>query len=142
MTGPQLIFAAAAVAYLVGIVIQVLLAGAAVFDVIDFVPHVGLGWLLGSAPLILIPLAIAARAPLETISLTVVLAFDAMIQPELALARDDTPVIAALHPVNAFVLFWLTLVVARRAVALAREPTPLAASPVSGVPASTPRGSD
>ena len=122
------LFAAAAAAYLVGIVIQVLLAGAAVFEAIDFVPHVGLGWLLGSAPLILIPLAIAARAPLETISLTVVLAFDAMIQPELALARDDTPVIAALHPVNAFVLFWLTLVLARRAVALAREPKPLLAA--------------
>jgi hypothetical protein len=141
VTGPQLIFAAAAVAYLVGIVIQVLLAGAAAFDVIDFASHSGLGWSLSSVPLILVLLAIAARAPLGTISLTVVLLLDAMLQPELALARDDAPVVAALHPVNAFVLFWLTLLVARRAVAQAREPTPLAQS-ASPVPAPTPPGGD
>ena len=52
----------AAVAYLVGIVIQVLLAGAALFDMTDFKAHVGLGWALGSAPIVLLPLAIAARA--------------------------------------------------------------------------------
>jgi hypothetical protein len=142
VTGPQLIFAAAAVAYLVGIVIQVLLAGAAVFDVIDFVPHVGLGWSLSSAPLIVVLLAIAARAPLGTISLTVVLALDAMIQPELALAREDSPVIAAFHPVNAFLLFWLAFLVARRAVALARAPTPLVARAATEVPAPTPPGGD
>lgn len=136
------VFAAAAVTYLVGIVIQVLLAGAAVFELIEFAPHVGLGWLLGSAPLLLIPLAVVARAGLSTVSLTIVLAFDAMIQPELALAREDDPVIAALHPVNAFVLFWLTLLVVRRAVALAREPTPLVARAASTVPAPAPPGGD
>jgi hypothetical protein len=141
VTGPQLIFAAAAVAYLVAIVIQVLLAGAAVFDVIDFAPHSGFGWSLSSAPLILVLLAIAAQAPLGTISLTVVLTLDAMFQPELALARDDAPVVAALHPVNAFVLFWLTVLVARRAVALAREPMPVA-QPATEVPAETPPGGD
>ena len=142
MTGRRLLFAVAAVAYLVGIVIQVLLAGAAVFELIDFVPHVGLGWLLGSAPLILIPLAIVARAPLGTINLTILLALDAMLQPELALARDDAPVIAAFHPVNAFLLFWLTLLVTRRAVALAREPTRPVARAASAVPAPTPPGGD
>ena len=50
MNGWRLLFAAAAVAYLVGIVIQVLLAGAALFDMTDFKAHVGLGWGLGSAP--------------------------------------------------------------------------------------------
>jgi hypothetical protein len=50
------------------------------------------------------------------------LATDAMLQPELALARHDSPVIAALHPVNGFLLFWLALLVARRAVALSRAP--------------------
>jgi Family of unknown function (DUF6220) len=142
VTGRRRLFAAAAAAYLVGIVIQVLLAGAAVFELIDFVPHAGLGWLLGSAPLLLIPLAIVARAPLATISLTVVLALDAMLQPELALAREDAPVIAAFHPVNAFLLFWLALLVARRAVAFAREATPPVARAASAVPAPTPPGGD
>ena len=142
MSGPQLIFAAAAVAYLVGIVIQVLLAGAAVFDVIDFAPHAGLGWSLASAPLILVLLAIAAAASRGTILLAVLLTVDAMLQPELAAARDDAPVIAALHPVNALLVFWLALLVARRAVALAREPTPLVGRAATEVPAPTPPGGD
>jgi hypothetical protein len=118
----RLLFAVAAVAYPVGVAIQVLLAGAAVFEITDFTLHVGLGWALGSAPVLLIPLTILARAGLATVALTIVLATDAMLQPELALARHDSPVIAALHPVNAFLLFWLALLVARRAVALSRAP--------------------
>jgi hypothetical protein len=37
-----------------------------------------------------------------------------MFQPELAAARHEAPVIAALHPVNALLVFWLTWLVARR----------------------------
>jgi hypothetical protein len=120
VNGWRLLFAAAAVAYLVGIVIQVLLAGAALFDMTDFGAHVALGWGLGSAPIVLLPLAVAARAGHNTVLLTLALTLDALFQPELAAARHDSPVIAAFHPVNALILFWLALLVARRAIVHAR----------------------
>jgi uncharacterized protein DUF6220 len=142
VSASRLLFALAAVAYVVGIVIQVLLAGAALFDVTDFDAHVGLGWLLGSAPILLIPLAILARAGPGTVSLTIVLTVDAMIQPELALARHDSPVIAAVHPVNALILFWLALVVARRAIVLAREGARRSAPAATAIPAPTATASD
>ena len=142
MNGWRLLFAAAAVAYLVGIVIQVLLAGAALFDMTDFKAHVGLGWGLGSAPIVLVPLAIVARAGRGTVLLTIALTLDAMLQPELALARHDLPVIAALHPVNALLLFWLALLVARRAIVLARERTRRVAPAAATIPAPTATGGD
>jgi len=74
-------------------------------------------------PVLLIPIAVGARAGGDTAMLVVLLTLDAFLQPGLAESRHDSPVIAALHPVNAFVLFWLAIVVARRAVALARRPT-------------------
>jgi hypothetical protein len=138
----RLPFAVGAVAYLVGIVIQVLLAGAAVFKMTDFEAHIGLGWALGSAPILLIPLAIAARASATTFSLTVALAFDAMIQPELALARHDNPVIAAFHPVNALFMFWLALLVARRAIVHARGHDRRVVPPATAVQAPTTTGGD
>jgi hypothetical protein len=142
LSGWRWLFAAAAVAYAAGIAIQVLLAGAALFEMIDFVPHYQLGWGLSSAPLLLIPPAILARAGRGTILLTVALAFDAVLQPELAAARDTMPVVAAVHPLNAMLLFSLAVLVARRAVALAREPLRPPASPQAVVPAPTPPVSD
>jgi hypothetical protein len=142
MNGLRLLFAGAAAAYLVGIVIQVLLAGAAVFEMTDFTAHTGLGWLLGTAPILLIPLAIAARAGLSTFNLTVALAFDAMIQPELAVARHDNPFIAAFHPVNALLLFWLASLVAYRAIAHARDQNRRAEPATSAVGAPTATGGD
>jgi hypothetical protein len=138
----RILFAVAAVAYLVGIVIQVLLAGAAVFDMTDFDAHRMLGWGLASAPTLLIPLAIAARASATTFSLTVALAFDALFQPELAAAREDEPVIAAFHPVNALLIYWLALLVAHRAIAHVRERNRPAEPATAGVRASTASGGD
>ena len=124
MTALRYLFAAGSVAFVVAIVIQVLLAGAALFKMIDFLPHAALGWLLPLVPVLLVPIALGARADGDTAMLVVLLALDAFLQPGLAESRHDSTVIAALHPVNALLLFWLAIVVARRAVALAREPIP------------------
>jgi len=140
MSAWRLTFAVAAAAYVGGIVIQVLLAGAGLFEMTDFDMHIGLGWALGSAPILLIPLAIVARAGRGTILLTVVLTLDAMVQPELALARHDSPVIAALHPVNALILFWLALLVARRAIMLASEGARRSAPAATATPGPTATG--
>src|SRR5262245_46410865 len=114
------LFAAGSVAYVVGIILQVLLAGAALFGMIDFTAHGALGWNLSLVPLLLLVFAALGQVGRGLILLTVALTLVAMLQPELALAREDSPIVAALHPVNALLLFSLAVLVARRAVAVSR----------------------
>jgi hypothetical protein len=114
VTLSRILFAAAAWSYLAGVVTQVFLAGAGLFELTDWTAHTQLGWSLASAPLILLALSLVARSGRGTILLTAALVLAAMIQPELAAARHEAPVIAALHPVNALLVFWLTWLVARR----------------------------
>jgi hypothetical protein len=142
VSGWRWLFAVAANAYVVGILVQVLLAGAALFEMVDFVPHGQLGWGLAYAPLLLIPLAILAGGGRRTTLLTAALALDAMLQPELAAARHDMPLVAAFHPLNAVLLFSLAVLVAGRAVALAREPLQPAVPSPAGIPAPTPPVAD
>jgi hypothetical protein len=42
-------------------------------------------------------------------------------QPFLTFARDTSPVIAALHPVNALLIFTLSLLLGRQALSLVRS---------------------
>jgi hypothetical protein len=51
------------------------------------------------------------------------------VQTLLPLARDGMPWISALHPLTAFVVLGLGIMVARRAVALARSDAPAAGQP-------------
>jgi len=49
-----------------------------------------------------------------------VITFVQTLLPSAALGRGDIPWIAALHPINAFIVLGLGIAVARRALALAR----------------------
>lgn len=138
MTWLRTVFAALAWLYLAGVVIQVFFAGASLFDLTDWTVHASLGWGLGSAPIILLVVALGARVDRRTAWLTASLTIAALIQPELALARHDSPVLAAFHPVNALLVFWLAWVVAGRATTNARQ-VPRRAS--RQVELSTPDGS-
>jgi hypothetical protein len=109
----RLLFAAAAWLYLAGVVVQVFLAGLGVFELSPWTAHAALGWGLGTAPILILVLAIVARPEARTVGLTVALTVAGLVQPELAAARDVSPVLAALHPVNALLVFWLALLVAR-----------------------------
>lgn len=120
MRGLRTGFAAAAWLYLGGVIVQVFVAGASLFELTDWTVHRGLGWLLGSAPILLTVLALGSRVDRRTGWLTIGLTAAALVQPELAVARDQAPVVAALHPVNAMLVFWLAWTVARRATAQAR----------------------
>jgi hypothetical protein len=121
VTGLRTGFAAAAWLYLAGVVVQVFFAGASLFELTDWTVHSGLGWLLGSAPILLLVLALGSRVDRRTAWLTAGLAVAALIQPELAAARHEAPVVAALHPVNALLVFWLAWTVARRSTTHARH---------------------
>jgi len=132
--GWRIAFAAAAWLYLAGVVLQVFLAGMSIFEFADWTFHAELGWGLGSAPIVLLVLALLARLERSTVWLTVGLTVAALVQPELAAARDVAPVLAALHPVNALVVFWLAWVVARRSADHVRR----AARNAHGRPATSP----
>ena len=116
------LFAAAAVLFLVGVVVQVYLIGATLFAGGSIENHRGLGYLLSLAPVIPLLLAWPARAGQRTVLLCAALLVDAFVQSVLPSLKGAVPFIAALHPVNALLVFGLSVVVARRAVRLARMP--------------------
>jgi len=120
------LFAAMAALFAVGVVAQVFLAGMAVFGAGSWDDHVEFGYLVAIFPVLVIPLAALARAGRGSVWLTVAALVVAQVQTFLPWFRADVPWIAALHPVNAMVVFGLAVIIARRALALARGPLPAA----------------
>jgi Family of unknown function (DUF6220) len=120
MSGSRLGFAVVAWLFVIGIVIQVFLAGAGLFKLTDFTLHGSLGWTLPLVPPVLVILGFVAGVGRRTLFLSIALMVLTMLQPELAAARHENPVIAAFHPVNALLVFWLAWTVARRGTDLVR----------------------
>ncbi len=114
------LYAAAAVIFVVGVAIQVFLAGMFLFADGARATHVDFGYTLTLVPIVVLLLAVVARPGRRTLGLTALLLLVTWLQPILTWFREDVPFIAALHPVNALLLFGLGIVVARRAYALAR----------------------
>lgn len=120
--GPR-IYLALVWLYLAAIVVQVFLAGAALFyPGRDFELHRNLGWLLHLVPVLLLIAALAGRGGRELVWWTVALLVVQGIQPLLPGVRTDLPWLAALHPVLALVIFWLALTIGLRAWRLVRTP--------------------
>ena len=63
--------------------------------------HQGTGYMLAMAGLLFLALPALARAGARTVILGVVLSVITFFQPTITFAREESPVIAALHPVNA-----------------------------------------
>ena len=118
----RLAFAVAAWLFVLGVVIQVFLAGAAIFEVTDYFPHGYLGWVLPLVPVVVFILAIVARAGRRTLLLSIAMVVLTGLQPELAAHREENPVAAAFHPANALLIFWLAWTVARRSTQMLRSP--------------------
>jgi hypothetical protein len=106
--------------FLVCLLIQVFLVGRDIFADLGGSIHKDFAYLYGWLAPILVLLAGAARVPSVTRSLTIALLVLFAVQTVLPSLRDQFPVIAALHPVNALAIFALAIVVARRATALIR----------------------
>jgi heme A synthase len=102
------------------LVIQVFLVGLDVFARIGGSVHRDFAYVYGWLAPILVLLAEAARVPRRTRSLTVVLLVLFAVQTVLPSLRDQVPILAALHPVNALAIFGLAIVVARQATGLIR----------------------
>jgi hypothetical protein len=131
------LFAIVAVLFVVGVVVQVFLAGVGLFGAGDMAGHVDFGYLLSVIPLLPLLLAWPARAGGRTAALCVGLLVATQVQTFLPLFRGDAPLVAALHPVNALVVFGLGLMVARRGLALARTAAATEA-PVPSAPLTPP----
>jgi hypothetical protein len=130
------VLAIVAWAYLVGILVQVFLAGAGLFELSDWMPHTELGWGLWFGALVLPILAAVLRADRWTVGLAIVLFAAVTVQVMLAMARTTYPILAAIHPLNAFLIVWLAWALARRT---SRPPgAPLPAATAASAPAVDP----
>ena len=116
------IFLSIAVLFLATIVVQVYFAGLMLFGQEGGRElHENTGYILGTAGALFLIVPALARAGRTPIVLGVILALVTYGQPFLTFTRDTSPVIAALHPVNALLIFTLSLVLARQAASLVRR---------------------
>ncbi|TAK01933.1 MAG: hypothetical protein EPO36_03685 [Chloroflexota bacterium] len=101
------------------IVAQVFLAGTAMANLGgsgDFSTHIEFGYtVVGIASLALVLSAIAARRGRREVGIAAGLLVLYVVQTVLPSARSAYPILAALHPLNAMLLFGLAIWYARRA---------------------------
>jgi uncharacterized protein DUF6220 len=105
-------------------VVQVFLAGLGVFDSpTAFVTHRGFGYLFGWLTLVLLVVALAGRMPRRLVGLSVLLLVLFALQSVFVALRDDLPTIAALHPLNGFLILGVSTVATRLSWLARREPS-------------------
>jgi hypothetical protein len=108
------ILAFAAWLLVAGTLAQVFLAGLGVFrDPADFETHRSFGYLLGLLALGLLILALAVRAPRSVVALAGLIFAGFVLQSVLVAFRASAPVLAALHPLNGFLIVLLAIAFAR-----------------------------
>ena len=126
VSGARWLFLLMVMGYLAALLLQVFLAGMALFGAEqDFEPHRNLGYLIHLSPIPIILVAVVARVGPRLLWWTGALFVVQGIQPLLPLMRDDLPWAAALHPVLALVVFWLGATIGLQAWRLVRAPEPL-----------------
>lgn len=90
-----------------GIVVQVSLAGLALFDTAErWQDHSDFGRLIGVLPLLALALVLIGRLPRQVIGMTVVMVILYVVQ--INLPNLDADYIAALHPLVAFALLGMS----------------------------------
>ena len=106
-----------------GLVVQIFLAGLGVFaGASNFATHRDWGYLLEGLPFFMGVAAFFGRLGRRQIWLAFGIFGLFLLQSILLLARDSTPAIAAIHPVNGFLIAWLAIMVAREAWDRRRAP--------------------
>jgi hypothetical protein len=90
-----------------GLVVQVFLIGLSLFQSADYLDdHKKVGDWLGPIPIALMLAALIGRLPMRLIMMAALLLV--LYGVQYALANVDDGYVAALHPVNALVLFWVS----------------------------------
>ena len=102
--------------FVVSVLIQVLLIGLVLFAGASLMPHRAFGGIVVGILAILVAMtAGAAHLPNGGAGRAGLLLLLVIVQVILPAMQRSSPVIAALHPVNALLIFWLGVVVARNA---------------------------
>ena len=115
------LYAVAASLLVVGLVLQVFLAGLGVFDdPTFFLTHRDTGYTLELVAIIVLVLGAIARAGRAQIGLAALIFLLFLLQSVFVGVRESAPAVAALHPVNGFLILLLAIILARRAWAFAR----------------------
>lgn len=105
-----------AVLFVVGLVVQVFLAGLGVFDSpARFATHRDWGYTLEILPIVMLVLSAVGRLGRRQAIYAVALFAMFILQSVLVTVRVDYPVVAALHPVNGFAILLLGVIAARDA---------------------------
>ena len=103
--------------FVASVVVQVFLAGLAIPQLGgngSFGDHRNFGYLIGLLTLVVLLAAIAARAGRRRILQAAGLLVLYVVQSSLPYMDPGLPFAAALHPVNALVMFWLGVLYARQ----------------------------
>jgi hypothetical membrane protein len=131
--------------FLAAVITQFFLAGLGIFGAKSFEPHKDFAGSFHLLALLLLLLAIFVRRNRTDIILTVVLFAITTVQFSLPEARDDAPGVAALHVVNALLIWIVGYHLAMRALVTRFRGDPLEAAPArppleAPPPASPPPG--
>lgn len=112
-----------AAAFVACCIVQVFLAGLGVFDdPRSFVTHREFGYLLGWFTLVMLVLSLLGREPRRIVGLCVLVLLQFVLQSVFVALRVDYPAVAALHPVNGFLILAVGSIIARLSWAVRREP--------------------
>jgi energy-coupling factor transporter transmembrane protein EcfT len=106
------VHAAAALIWVVAIIVQVFLAGQAITNLGgsgDFSTHVSVGYSIGIVQLVVVILAVVARLPRRDIGIAFGILVLYIVQTLLPGAKESATWVAALHPLNAMILFTLSI---------------------------------
>jgi len=119
-------------------IIQVFLAGLGVFDDPKaFITHREFGYMFGWLTLIVLVLALLGREPRRIVGLSVLLLVLFALQSVFVALRESNPQVAALHPLNGFLILAVGVVLTRASWAVRREParTPVSSAAPTVTPA-------
>lgn len=115
--------AVAAWLFVAGVLVQGYLAGSALAQLGgtgDFSMHIEVGYtVMGLLALVVLVTALLGRCPRLQVGLSVLLLVLYVVQTTLPSFRAGSPLLAALHPVNAMILLVLGVIVGWRAYQLA-----------------------
>lgn len=110
------IHAGLAVLFPVALGVQIFLAGLGVFDGAEaFATHRDVGYMLSLVPLLLAIVGLVGGVPRRLTGLAALIFVLFIVQSVLVALRAEAPAVAALHPVNGFLITLLAVVLARDA---------------------------
>jgi hypothetical protein len=101
------------------LIVQVWLAGLSIFDPsTGFETHRDLGYTIGLVPIVLLVLGLLGGMGRRAAILAITIFVLVILQSVFVVMRESNPAIAALHPVNGFLILLVAILLARESWAM------------------------